>query len=221
MPAKKVNNTSDVIWGNKNVESNARLLPPSRGPVSSDPEWNELVDVLQDPTIGHRHDGSDSRSLSPHDDTQHTYDSDTEPTHIHGEATLTTLSHGDAAHYGTGTSGRTHVHGIGFGYLSARATATYTNSTTTYTNILTMNIPVPINPFMTWAYALCYVDTSTTTAALRLYDTAKGQLLLSPHPDTEYQINHTSQVSDSLMGRDQWNPQPLTGTIALQGKLVS
>ncbi len=65
MPAKKVNSLSDVIFGNKNIEKNAMVLPPNRGPISTDPEWNELVDVLQDLTIGHHHDGADSRFLSP------------------------------------------------------------------------------------------------------------------------------------------------------------
>ncbi len=63
MPAKKVNTLNDVIFGNKTIENNARLLPPNRGPVSTDPEWNELVDVLQDLTIGHHHDGVDSRFI--------------------------------------------------------------------------------------------------------------------------------------------------------------
>jgi len=58
MPAKRVNTVQDVIWGNKSVENNARLLPPPRGPNSSDPEWNELVDAVQDPTIGHGHTGA-------------------------------------------------------------------------------------------------------------------------------------------------------------------
>ncbi len=63
MPAKKVNSLNDVIFGNKSVETSARLLPPNRGPVSTDPEWNELVDALQDLTIGHHHDGVDSRFI--------------------------------------------------------------------------------------------------------------------------------------------------------------
>ncbi len=67
MPAKKVNTTNDVIWGNKSVESNARQLPPSRGPATTDPEWNELVDTVQDPTLGHAHSGAanDGRKIAP------------------------------------------------------------------------------------------------------------------------------------------------------------
>lgn len=64
MPAKKVNSLNDVIFGNKSIETNARIQPPNRGPVASDPEWNELVDVVQDTTIGHHHDGVDSRGVA-------------------------------------------------------------------------------------------------------------------------------------------------------------
>ena len=85
MPAKKVNTVQDVIWGNKSVENNARLLPPPRGPSSTDPEWNELVDTVQDPALGHAHSGaaSDGKQIAPgslnppaaanpHGDAQHT-----------------------------------------------------------------------------------------------------------------------------------------------------
>ncbi len=64
MPAKKVNAPTDVIWGNKGIETEARLLPRTGPPVSTDPEWNELVDTLQDPAIGHNHDGINSASIA-------------------------------------------------------------------------------------------------------------------------------------------------------------
>lgn len=131
--------------------------------------------------------------------------------------------HSDAGHdYGTGNPGGggiQHSHSVNYDYASTRRTTTYTNATTTFTDILTL-VDNP-QPRFAWAYILCYVDASTTTGALRLFDKTGNVLYGSPHPDVELQINHTAQVSDCLMGELAFTFPITAHTHAIQGRVTA
>jgi hypothetical protein len=65
MPLPKVTKVDDVIWMDKTIQASvfADALNPHRFPVTTDPDWNSMIDVLQDLTIGHTHDGVNSANV--------------------------------------------------------------------------------------------------------------------------------------------------------------